>query len=70
MVTVGCLMMRMMRATFFHGPPSLQPARRTAEDNRALSTLRLRYARGEIELEEYERWAGPLLHHEPRSKLT
>lgn len=33
-------------------------------EDRALSILRERYARGEIPLEEYERRVGPLVTHE------
>lgn len=76
MLAVAFLMMRAMRGMFFStgeaprarpGPDGRQDAdgdEGEDGDDRAMSILRQRYARGEIDLEEDERRLEPLLRHE------
>jgi putative membrane protein len=73
LVVFGLVMLRAMRGVGFspwrRQDGGADDAEVDGDSDRALSILRQRYARGEIELHEYEERVGPLLQHEPRKIL-
>jgi uncharacterized membrane protein len=75
LLAVGLLLVRSLVCSARpSGRQSVQRRRRSGQrddgdQDGALSILRRRYVRGEIDLEEYERRVEPLLRHQPSRDL-